>query len=157
MSWRPPPFIHATALLVGEAGVLIQGASGSGKSALALACIDAARGAGRFAALVGDDRVRVSARHGRLVASGNPDIAGKIERRGLAVEPATLCSPAVLRIAVSLVSDAALAAKLPRLPWIDANLTEIEGVCLPFLQIDARRDRSDQAALVFAALAAAAP
>jgi HPr kinase/phosphorylase len=150
------PFVHATALVIGEAGVLIQGASGSGKSALALACIDAAHAAGRFAALIGDDRVQVAARHGRLVACGHPEIAGKIERRGLAIEPAALCSPAVLRLAITLVSDAAEAAKLPRLPWVEAILAEIGDVSLAFLQIDARQDRSGQVSLVFAALAAAA-
>lgn len=156
MSGAPPPYIHATALVIGEAGVLIQGAPGSGKSALALACIAAAGAAGRFAALIGDDRVRLVARHGRLIAAGHPAIAGQIERRGLAIEPALGCPLVVLRLAVSIVSDSAEAARLPRLPWSEANLTKIDGVALPFLKIDARRGRFDQAALVLAALAAAA-
>ena len=49
-------YIHATVVLVGEAGVLIRGASGSGKSALALALMSEAGRRGLFARLVGDDR-----------------------------------------------------------------------------------------------------
>ena len=44
--------------MIGEAGVLILGPSGAGKSSLALALIAAAEGAGFFAGLVGDDRIR---------------------------------------------------------------------------------------------------
>lgn len=49
--------VHGTAAVVGEAGVLIRGASGAGKSSLALALVDAAAARGLFARLVGDDRI----------------------------------------------------------------------------------------------------
>ena len=50
-----PVNIHATALLAGRAGVLIEGSSGAGKSSLALAALEAFALRGRFAALVGDE------------------------------------------------------------------------------------------------------
>ena len=55
--------VHATAVLVGADGVLIRGESGAGKSALALALIE------RGARLIADDRLMLSACHGRLVAT----------------------------------------------------------------------------------------
>ena len=45
----PPASIHACALIVDEAGLLIRGASGAGKSSLVLALIAAAQAQGRFA------------------------------------------------------------------------------------------------------------
>ena len=51
--------IHASAIAIAEAGIVIRGASGSGKSRLALALIEVARCAGVFARLVGDDRIRL--------------------------------------------------------------------------------------------------
>ena len=74
--------IHATAIAIGEAGILIRGASGAGKSTLALALIGLAAGSGRFARLVGDDRVALAASAGRLVARPVAPLEGVVERRG---------------------------------------------------------------------------
>ena len=73
---------HGCVVLVGEAGVLIRGASGAGKSALALALIEAAGRAGLFARLVADDRVLLRAACGRLLARPHPALAGRVEKRG---------------------------------------------------------------------------
>ncbi len=74
--------LHASAVVIAEAGVLICGPSGAGKSSLAFALITAAEDAGLFARLVGDDRIGIESRGGRLIAHGHPMILGKIERRG---------------------------------------------------------------------------
>ena len=150
-----PAYSHATALVIGECGVLISGDSGSGKSALALACIAAANARGDFAALVGDDRVQLLTRHGRVIGVGHPAIAGQIERRGWQIESAPTIASAVLRLVVHMVTETA-AQKLPRLANGGAQSIEIAGVLVPFLAVDARRDRFDQAALVLAAISAAA-
>lgn len=144
--------VHATALVIGEAGVLIEGASGSGKSALALACIAQAQALGQFARLVGDDRALLAERGGRLIASAHPAIAGRIERRGLGIEPVDFCGQAVLRLVVRMVSGAADAAALPRLPWEEALMAQICGISLPVLPLNSIRPRPDQVALVLAAL-----
>ena len=94
--------LHATAVIYREAGVLILGPSGSGKSALALALMARASAAGAFGTLIGDDRIFVRTSNGRLIAWGAANMAGVIERRmaGLMVvrhEPA-----AILRLAVEL-------------------------------------------------------
>lgn len=147
---------HATCVVLGEAGVLIRGASGSGKSSLALALLDRARLAGGFAALVGDDRVRLARHHDRLVARRHPRVAGLIEVRGLGIREAAglghAALPAcVLRLAVDLVAAG------PRLPEPEAGRTRILGLDLPCLVADrALRDSGLVPGLVSAMLFACA-
>jgi len=98
---------HATAVVFGDRGILITGASGSGKTALAFAVLDAARLTGRFGRLVADDQVLLSESGGRLIGHAPPAIEGMAEVHGLgpvhmAVQPA-----AVIDLAVSLVSTEA--------------------------------------------------
>ena len=121
--------VHATCILIGEAGLLIRGESGSGKSAAALAMLDAAAESGLFAALVADDRVFLSQRSGRIVARAPEAIAGLIEMRGLGIvrlphEPAAV---------VRLVVDLAPVESLPRLPGAQERQTELLGIVLPRL------------------------
>lgn len=97
---RSPPTIHASCVLVGEAGILIRGPSGSGKSSLARALVAEARHAGRFAALVADDRVRLMARHGRLIAEVPEAIAGAIEIRGIGIVNVDFERTCVVRLVV---------------------------------------------------------
>ncbi len=92
--------IHASALAIGEHGILIRGPSGSGKTRLALAlAAEASRDA--FARLVADDRTLLSRHAGRIVARPHPAIAGLVERRGLGI--VTVPSEPACR--VSLVVD----------------------------------------------------
>lgn len=71
--------LHASCVAIQGRAVLIEGRSGSGKSDLALRLID------RGGTLVSDDYVRLT-RHGRrLHASPPPNIAGKIEVRGIGI------------------------------------------------------------------------
>ncbi|MBX8803485.1 hypothetical protein HBA92_22545, partial [Ochrobactrum sp. MR28] len=46
---------HATSLVLGSFGILICGASGSGKSSLALTLIERAQQTGRVGTLISDD------------------------------------------------------------------------------------------------------
>ena len=95
--------IHASAVLIGAHAVLIRGPSGSGKSRLALALLQAAeRGALRFARLVADDRAHVEAAHGRLLVRPAPALAGLIEVRGLGIRRMPYEPLAVVRTVVDL-------------------------------------------------------
>lgn len=69
--------VHASAVQMAGRGVLILGASGSGKSSLALRLI--ALGA----VLIGDDRLILSRRDAALWAAAPAPIAGLIEARGV--------------------------------------------------------------------------
>lgn len=66
---------HATCVSVQGRGLLILGASGSGKSALALGLM--ALGAD----LVGDDQVELMPKDDAVIARPAPNLAGKIEAR----------------------------------------------------------------------------
>ena len=76
--------VHATAVAVDARALLIIGQSGAGKSRLAAALV-AASTPNRRIALVGDDRVLLVSRNGKLEVRPHPRIAGFIERRGLGI------------------------------------------------------------------------
>ena len=130
------PTIHASAVLVGAYAVLIRGASGSGKSRLALALLQAAEaGQLAFARLVGDDRVHADAAHGRLLVRPAAALAGLLEIRGRGVtrwpfEPVA---------AVGLVADL-MAPDAARMPEDAAAQTGIGGIRLPRLAVAAGAD-----------------
>ena len=129
----PEPYIHATALAVGEAGILIRGPSGAGKSRLALELIAEARRRGLFAQLVGDDRAAICARGGRLIGRGHPSIAGQIESRGEGIIDLAYEGSVVIRLVLDLGGEAARPPR--RLPRPDAR-TSLCGISLPQLRLD---------------------
>lgn len=123
--------VHASCVLVGARAVLIRGPAGSGKSKLALALIDAVR-SGRlpFARLLADDRVRLAAAHGRLIASAPEAIRGLVEVCGLGIRQMEYEPRAVVGLVVDLAaSDAA------RLPLTGAFKTEVMEISLPRLPV----------------------
>jgi HPr kinase/phosphorylase len=131
---QPATYIHATALAIGEAGILIRGPSGSGKSRLALELLAEARRRGVFAGLIGDDRVGVAAQGGRLVARGHPAIAGHIESRGEGIIDVGHEPAAVIRLIVDL--DGQSSAIAARLPQLNAERASIAGIDLPRLALE---------------------
>lgn len=119
--------IHATCVLLDDAGVLVRGASGSGKSTFARALLAAANHRGWFARLVSDDRTELRARNGRLIARPVEAIRGMMEIRGVGIVSVPVQGAAVLRLVVDLVEQA------PRLPEETEMETEILSVRLPRL------------------------
>lgn len=71
--------LHASCVAIRGRGVLIAGASGSGKSDLALRLID------RGALLVSDDYTELRAEAGRLLGRAPERLAGLIEMRGVGI------------------------------------------------------------------------
>jgi len=131
-----PPTIHASAVLVGRRAVLIRGPSGSGKSRLALALLQAAQsGALPFARLVADDRALVEACNGRLLVRPAARLAGLIEVRGLGIRQVP-CEPVAV---VGLVADLD-AADAARIPAAASRTCEIERITLPRLPVAAGQD-----------------
>lgn len=130
--------IHASALVIGEKGVLIRGASGAGKSALALAMIEAARGASLFARLIGDDRVLLSRAGPHVVARPHPAIAGLIEKRGQGLASVKHEPGALLSCVIDLIAQGAPGADVPpRMPAAQDLIAIIESVELPRLMLPA--------------------
>lgn len=129
--------VHATAIVVGETGVLIRGRSGSGKSALAREVLERAGRAGRFARLVSDDRVALVRSHGRIIARVVPAIAGLIEVRGAGIVAVPFLSSAVIGLVVD--SDATSS----RLPETCDKTTEIFHVRVPRIAVAGMADAAD--------------
>jgi serine kinase of HPr protein (carbohydrate metabolism regulator) len=124
--------MHATAIALGERGVLVAGPSGSGKTALALALVEKFRAAGRFARLVSDDQVFLSAYQGRLVCHVPLTIAGLVEVRGLGPVPAEYEAAAAIDLLVRLVP----ALEVERLPEGASEL--LLGCMMPRLMLAER-------------------
>jgi serine kinase of HPr protein (carbohydrate metabolism regulator) len=142
--------LHATAVIHGESGVLILGPSGSGKSALALALMARASGAGAFCALIGDDRVFVRKACGRLIAWGAANMAGVIERRMAGLIAVRHEPAAIVRLAVELCERG---RRWPRMPD-DHDSLIVGEVTLPRLALDSALSVCDQALAVEGRLAA---
>lgn len=123
--------------MIGESGVLIRGAPGTGKSSLALALIEASARQGRFARLIGDDRLMLGVAGNRLVARPHPAIAGMIERRGLGLTPAEALAGGVIRLLVDLTHD-----ETARLPEPEAMVATLNGITLPRLNLGPGPDRA---------------
>jgi HPr kinase/phosphorylase len=129
--------VHACAVVLGGAGVLLRGRSGSGKSALALALVDRFQARGDFAALVADDRALVEACSGRLIARPHPAITGMIEARGLGI----VAIPYEKACQLHAVVDIGVAGETPpRFPEEKEKCAELAGVVLPRLFVQTCND-----------------
>jgi len=116
--------LHASCVAIDNRGVLLTGASGAGKSDLALRLID------RGASLVGDDGVMIEASNGRLLASPGRNIEGQMEVRGLGI----LAFPWVSRVPLALV--VALDQEVLRMPDELLPVRVFEGLTLPLIALN---------------------
>jgi HPr Serine kinase C-terminal domain len=116
--------IHASTVAIEGRGVMILGASGAGKSDLALRLID------RGAMLVADDYTELSSDGGTLVASAPATIAGRIEVRGLGIVPTPHVDHVPVALAVQLGADA------PRMP--EPSSVTLAGVAVRCFALDPR-------------------
>lgn len=133
--------IHATAVLLGDRGVLVKGDSGSGKSTLALALVAEFVRAGRFARLVADDQVMIDASRGRLLARAPGNIAGLAEIHGLGPRALAHEATAVIDLVVRLIEK----PLAPR--FQEDRQAVVAGVSLPALDLEARNVTASAAAI----------
>ena len=113
---------QSTCVAIGGRGVLIEGASGTGKSSLALELID------RGAALVGDDSVLLTAGNGVLLARPHPNTRGLIEVRNLGLLPFPCVEEVPLALLITLDPEAPRFIEIPQ-------TIEIGGISLPHLRL----------------------
>ena len=140
MNW--PQTIHASTIVLGEAGILIRGEAGVGKSTLARQILDEAAARRIFARLVADDRTQVEARHGRVLARRVEAVAGLIEVRGLGLLRRPSEPAAILRLVVDLSG-----AEPGRLPTAEERSVALCGILLPRFRA---RSGADLAGMVLA-------
>ena len=120
--------LHGSAVALEGRGLLILGASGTGKSALAL------RMMALGARLVADDRVILARRDDALIASAPRRLRGTIEARGVGLLRAEALEAAPLALAVDL--DRAPAARMPHpreIIYFGIDIRLISGQGLPNL------------------------
>ena len=130
-----PLSLHATIVAIGEAGVLVRGGSGAGKSRLARALIAEGVARGLFARLVADDRVWLSVAAGRIIARAPPQIAGLIEERGTGLLAVAHEGAANVRCIVDLDIVDTPDGRPPRLPEAGDEADAIEGVSIPRIRL----------------------
>lgn len=100
--------IHASCVVYKQRGILITGASGSGKSDLCLRLIMA------FGAeLVADDRVNLRLEKQQIIASAPTILQGLLEVRGLGIINRPFATEAALALAVELVNKPEEIVRLP--------------------------------------------
>jgi HPr kinase/phosphorylase len=120
-------WLHASCVQLGGVGVVLLGASGVGKSDLALRLIDVG------ALLVADDQLRVEAGPTGLLGQPAENLAGLLEVRGLGIVRLPFCRASPLGLVVELD----VAAPVPRLP--EPSTYTLLGIGLNHLRLDPRQ------------------
>ena len=115
---------HASTVAVDGRAVLITGPSGSGKSDLALRLLD------RGFTLVSDDQTIVRREGNKLIASAPPNIAGKLEIRGVGIVEMDTVKDVPVALVVQLTSE------IERLPD-ERRERPVLGIKLPLVSVDA--------------------
>jgi HPr kinase/phosphorylase len=118
--------LHATTVCLDGGAVVIRGPSGSGKSDLALQLTETAT-------LIADDQTRLERRDNQLFASAPPRIKGLLEVRGLGIIKVATIEEAP----VALIIDLVPANQIDRMPKPEDLQTELLGLTLPRLALDA--------------------
>ena len=115
--------IHATTIGIEGAGIILRGPSGSGKSDFALRMIDDG------ASLIADDQTMLFVENNRLMAQSPPEIAGKMEIRGVGIVQMNAPSAVPVALVVELVDE----SEVPRVPTFDP--VELVGFSVPVMHL----------------------
>ena len=128
-----PVRVHATTIAIAGCAAIIRGASGAGKSDLALRCLMMAPNGliHHPVHLVADDYTELFDRDGLLFARAPEQISRLLEVRGLGI----IDLEATCEAEVVLVVDLVEAAELTRLPDPSAKVLLVQDVRVPVLRL----------------------
>ena len=137
--------IHGTAILIDGFGILFRGASGAGKSLLALELM----ASNKQAILVADDRIDIIKNHNQIIMQAPNSIAGLIELYGHGIISKQYINSAKLDLVVDFIDSN------KRMPEQNDFSTSIEGIEFLRCPIPMREQTSPshQILLIEAALA----
>lgn len=149
-----PETHHGTAIAVGGNAALILGASGAGKSDLALRCVMRAptQLVPEPVLLVADDRVHIEGHAGRVRVRAPGSILGQLEVRGMGIVEVPYVPEADLVLCVEL----AAAGTVERLPDPPPERV-VAGVRLPVLRLSPFEAAAPEKLLLALMRAAQAP
>ncbi len=136
--------VHATAIAIDGAAILLRGPPGAGKSDLALRLIDGG------ARLVADDQAELRRREDQILVAAPAVIAGLIEVRGIGILRVDHIVAAPLVLLIDLVPS----AEVERLP--ENRFEDVLGLSFPLMAL-APFEVSAAAKVRFACLAFSAP
>ncbi len=117
--------IHASCVSYFGKGILIRGKSGTGKSDLSLRLI-----MDKGCVLIGDDRIDIFAKKGKLKAYGIKTIANMLEVRGIGLAHFPSQKSADVHLIVDLVKDSENIERLP-----EPETENLEGIDIPKIKI----------------------
>ena len=137
-----PHTSHGTALQLNGKGILLRGASGSGKSSIALRLLDDCLLNNTQGFLVADDRIFLEHKNNALYVSGPDNLCGLIEIRGLGVVTMNYRKVAKLDLVVDLMP----VDIFERYPEQESQTTKVNGVELSRIHIAERNP--DAAAII---------
>lgn len=124
--------MHGSCVALDKDGVLILGASGSGKSDIILRLL------GRGWSLVADDQVDLVVEDGTLHATAPAPLRGLLEIRGLGLmQDLPVAGPVRLRLAVRLLPPEAAQPRMPEPQWYSALGQKLPQIALRGLEASA--------------------
>ncbi|MBX3581753.1 MAG: HPr kinase/phosphorylase [Rhizobiaceae bacterium] len=116
-------------VVLADRGIVITGASGAGKTQLALALMRHANAEGQFGRLVADDQIFVTVIGGKLMATAPATISGLVEVRGVG-PVGTACEA---KAPVDLVVRLSDRGQSPRFP--EGETLDLLGCQVPLLEL----------------------
>jgi serine kinase of HPr protein (carbohydrate metabolism regulator) len=125
---------HCCVVVIDGFGIMIEGASGSGKSSLAMGLVERAQVLGLSAILVGDDQVYLERQNDVLIASVPKALQGKIELRGFGIIDRSFQQSARIDLIAKLVPD----DDIERMP--DAETASRLDIELPAIKLPIRHE-----------------
>lgn len=125
---------HCSVVTIGDNCLLIEGASGSGKTCLAMGLIETFNNLDITSKLVSDDQAILNVHNGNLIAEAPDPIAGKVEIRGFGITSVSYIDKAKITLVISLEKD----ENIERMP--DAETKTLLGVKIPYLKLPIRHE-----------------